>query len=216
MALDVRNLERCGYCGVLGDRRRMLTNLPGKDMAGFHHGGCAVQGLLAEVLVKLPQAELMKLTLADTGGPLMQRILESNSELVSKADAPPKAPVLTSGATVSRLKGRPLTSGRVPSFAQTKALQACVDDERGAIPTSSMSLPTRKWLMFSGYLELRGVPAKPGAAEFAYITDLGRAALAAVTARVPGRRPDRTSPSPEGYSLRAALEVVRRQKKSLE
>jgi len=74
---DVRNLARCAACGRMGDRRRMLSNLGVSGLHGLHHGRCVVRLLTVETVLALPSDELAKLTLADTGIELMQRLLDA-------------------------------------------------------------------------------------------------------------------------------------------
>jgi len=67
---DIRHWTACKGCGGLGDQMAMLSY----QGAPFH-GTCLVKLLDRRTLLKLPASELGKLTLGDTGTPLMRALL---------------------------------------------------------------------------------------------------------------------------------------------
>lgn len=72
---DVRHLRRCALCGGIGDGRRMLGGLEAHGLPGLNHGKCVVDRVAPDQLAELPVSELGKLTVEDTGVPLMKRLL---------------------------------------------------------------------------------------------------------------------------------------------
>jgi hypothetical protein len=67
---DIRHWAPCKGCGGLGDDRQMLSY-----QGAPYHGACLVALLDRRTILKLPAAELGKLTLGDTGAPLMKALV---------------------------------------------------------------------------------------------------------------------------------------------
>lgn len=74
-AHDVRKLRLCAICNGVGHLDRLLT-LPGWPTGNLYHGECAVRMLDRAEVLALPESELRKLTLADTGMDLMREMVE--------------------------------------------------------------------------------------------------------------------------------------------
>ncbi len=71
-AHDVRHIRACDFCNGIGDGRKMIK-VGGKLL----HDRCVVQSLTEAQILKLPDAELSKMTLGATGPELMGKLLEA-------------------------------------------------------------------------------------------------------------------------------------------
>ncbi len=74
-AHDVRKLRLCSICRGVGHLDSLLT-LPGFPVGSLYHGECAVRMLSRAEVLALPDGELHKLTLADTGMDLMRELVD--------------------------------------------------------------------------------------------------------------------------------------------
>lgn len=67
---DIRHWTECGICNGIGDDRKMLV-----WSRMYVHGACLVETVDAKHIMRLPEKELSKLTLADMGPALAKRLL---------------------------------------------------------------------------------------------------------------------------------------------
>jgi hypothetical protein len=67
---DIRHWTECGICNGIGDDRRMLV-----WSKMYVHGACLVENVDRKHILRMPKAELAKLTLADAGVELMTRLV---------------------------------------------------------------------------------------------------------------------------------------------
>ncbi len=72
-AHDVRHLRVCAKCGLLGDKRRMVTS----DTRDWWHGRCFIDTKGMNELLMLPTDQLDSLTLGDIGPSVMHAILNT-------------------------------------------------------------------------------------------------------------------------------------------
>jgi hypothetical protein len=79
-AHDVRALRGCDECGGLGNEDRMLHVDIGRGKV-FIHGRCFVRAFGLESFVKLPQAQLNKMSLGDVGFRAMKAIVSGGHAL---------------------------------------------------------------------------------------------------------------------------------------